>query len=161
MLPELWHWPADPIVYLLQPRTLQTSFKSQVFTRYPAVYASTIHARWLVSGLMIAVSLGFDQIATADNYQRLVWIVFVAMIIIDTFPVLHFGATPVNEERGMATPSTSSWSQDHLHPARACYWHATITHVCSTLDSNPHTTRNYAVTPRMPTGIAVRPASEY
>ena len=90
---------------------------------------------------MIAVSLGFDRIATADNYQRLVLMVCTMSIAIDAFPLLRFGAGSVNEERNMTTPSTSSWSQDPMRTSRACYWHATFTDVCSTPDSTPHTAK--------------------
>ena len=82
-------------------------------------------------GLMMAASLGFHRIATADNYQRLVLVVFVVSVIIDTFPLLYFGAQSVNEEREMATPSNFSWSHDPIRPARACYWHAMMTDVRS------------------------------
>ena len=128
-------------MYSLQPRALQVSIKSQVFNLHPDVYAESNHARWLVCGLASAVSLGFDRIVTADNYQRLVCTVGVVSIIIDTFPFLYLGALSGNEETGMATPSTSSWSQDPMRTSRACYWHATIIDVYSTPDSNPHTAK--------------------
>eukprot|EP00326_Haptolina_ericina_P040806 CAMPEP_0181238276 /NCGR_PEP_ID=MMETSP1096-20121128/39246_1 /TAXON_ID=156174 ORGANISM="Chrysochromulina ericina, Strain CCMP281" /NCGR_SAMPLE_ID=MMETSP1096 /ASSEMBLY_ACC=CAM_ASM_000453 /LENGTH=200 /DNA_ID=CAMNT_0023333759 /DNA_START=380 /DNA_END=982 /DNA_ORIENTATION=+ len=83
----------------------------------------------------MAASLGFHRIATADNYQRLVLVVFVVSVIIDTFPLLYFGAQSVNEEREMATPSNFSWSHDPIRPARACYWHAMMTDFHITLIS--------------------------
>ena len=120
---------------------LQFTLKSQLFTLHPAVYAASNHARWLACGLMMAISLGFDRIATPDNYQRLVFIAVAVPIIIDTFPLLSFGAQSASEERDLATPSFSSWLQDPVRTARACYWHATITDVCSTPDSTPHTAK--------------------
>ena len=136
---------------------LQFTLKSQLFTLHPAVYAASNHARWLACGLMMAISLGFDRIATPDNYQRLVFIAVAVPIIIDTFPLLSFGAQSASEERDLATPSFSSWLQDPVRTARACYWHATITDVCSTPDSNLHTANATQEQPRTPRAVVSLP----
>jgi hypothetical protein len=89
-------------------------------------------------GLLMVISLCFNRIATADNHQRIVCIVGVVSIIIDTSPLIWFATQLVNEETGLATSSNSTWLHDPTRTARACYWHAIVVDVCSTLDSSPH-----------------------
>jgi hypothetical protein len=80
---------------------------------------------------MMAASLGVGRIATPDTYQRLVCMIFTLAAIIDTFPILHSAHQLVNETGAVTAPSTSSWSHEPIGTARACYWHATITDVCT------------------------------
>ena len=118
-----------------------------------------MRARLFSCGLMMAASLGVGRIATPDTYQRLVCMIFTLAAIIDTFPILHSAHQLVNETGAVTAPSTSSWSHEPIGTARACYWHATITDVCTTSDSSPHTAKNHCRKPRLPTGIALRLAS--
>ena len=129
---------SDPIFHSLQPRALQVTP-----ILHPAIYASraVVWPRWLMCGFMMATSLGFDRVATADNYQRLLFTVAAVSCIIETFPLLYFRAQLLNEETDLAVPSNSSWSHDPVRTAQACYWHATWTDVCFTSHSSPHTAK--------------------